>query len=292
MKFYVYLHRRKSDGEVFYVGKGCGKRAWRKSDRSDWWKRIEGKHGRIVEIVHRGLEEEQAFEKEAELVRFYGRESLCNLRDGGSGGCSPSEETRLKMSAAKLGRKVSEETRELHRIASTGRKHSEETKEKIRAANLGKKRGPIPEEIRRKMSLAKKGKHRSPEHCAAISAAKKGIKKGPMSDATKEKLRIASAGRRHTDESKAKLSAAATGRKHSEITREKLTESNRRLNAKRRKPVKCSNGMVFEYSGSAEKWLRENGYPSAYRTNIVSCCTGNLKTAYGFTWQFADDAGK
>lgn len=287
MKYYIYAHRRNDTGEIFYIGKGCGKRAWKKSDRSEWWKRVEAKNGRTVEIISRGLSENDAFELEQLVISEIGREHLCNLRDGGLGGISPSESTRLKLSLAHKGRTVSDETREKKRIAGLGRKHSEETRAKIKAARALQKMAPMSDEARAKISAAKKGLLRSPEHCAAISSAKKGVSNGPMSADTKEKLRQVNLGRKHTEESIAKMSAAQLGKKLSPETIAKLTISNQRLNAARRKPIKCSNGMVFSYTREAEAWLRDNGYPSAGRSNIASCCSGKLKSAYGFTWQFA-----
>lgn len=55
--FYVYLHRRATDGRVFYVGKGVSTRAWRKDKRNQHWKNIVKKHGYIVEIVQDGMQE-------------------------------------------------------------------------------------------------------------------------------------------------------------------------------------------------------------------------------------------
>ena len=42
--FYVYIHKRQSDGIVFYVGKGRGKRAYYFHERNDHWK----KHSRSM----------------------------------------------------------------------------------------------------------------------------------------------------------------------------------------------------------------------------------------------------
>lgn len=81
--FYVYVHRTLS-GQVFYVGKGCGQRAWSNS-RNDYWHRVVKKHGLLVEIIAPGLQEWYAFELELELIAKYGRENLCNLTDGGEG---------------------------------------------------------------------------------------------------------------------------------------------------------------------------------------------------------------
>lgn len=83
------------------------------------------------------------------------------------------------------------------------------------------------------------------------------------------------------------MSIASTGIRHSPETIAKMTEKNRATNIKLRKPVQCSNGMVFGYTGDAVKWLKENGRPTASGPNIASCCAGKLKTAYGYAWSFA-----
>ena len=283
--FYVYLHRKKSNNDVFYVGKGFGKRAWKKTSRSEYWKRIENKHGRIVEIVKDGLQENEAFELEKEVIAFYGRKNLCNLNDGGYGGTNPSKETRLKMSIAGKGKIVSEETREKKRIAATGKKHSEKTKEKLRKINLGKKRtSPVTDEERKKRSESQKGKIISPETCKRISEAKKGKAGKKLTDEAKNNLRLANTGRILSEESKKKIGDANRGRKHTPEALEKIIKKNRETNAKMKKPIKASNGMCFDSASDAAKWLRENGYLSASSGNITSCCTNKLKSAYGLTW--------
>jgi hypothetical protein len=288
MMFYVYVHRRNDTGEIFYVGKGCGKRAWKKSTRSEWWKRIEAKHGRTVEIIYKGLTEDEAFRLERETIDRIGANNLCNLNSGGMGGVVPSEQTRKRMSAAQIGRYISPETKEKMRLASTGRKHSDETKEKLRSINVGKTGPRHTEESRKAISVANKGRVRTPEQRRKVSESKKGNRLGiPLSDDHKEKLRIAHTGRKHTEEAKLKMSIASTGIKHSQETIAKMTERNRVTNMAFRKPVQCSNGMLFSHAGAAVEWLKENGYPSASSGNISTCCSGRLKTAYGFTWKFA-----
>lgn len=96
--FYVYIHKRKSDGLVFYVGKGCGKRAWYKRDKSDWWKNTASKHGLVVEIVKNNMPEHCAHLYERILIRGLRGMGLplVNITDGGEG-CS--------------GRKMSKENR-------------------------------------------------------------------------------------------------------------------------------------------------------------------------------------
>ena len=115
--FYVYLHRRKTDNKVFYVGKGKAGRADDVINRSDWWKSVVNKHGHTVEIVFDNLSEEDAFQIEIDTItefRYFGH-PLVNLTDGGEGtsGYKYTEEQRKRLSEAGKGRKFSES----HRLA-------------------------------------------------------------------------------------------------------------------------------------------------------------------------------
>lgn len=96
--FYVYLHRKKTDGTVFYIGKGTGKRAYIKFGRSTHWKNIVAKHGIKVDFAITGVQEWYALELECLLISYFGRENLCNQTDGGDGMWNPPEEFRQKMS--------------------------------------------------------------------------------------------------------------------------------------------------------------------------------------------------
>jgi len=72
--YYVYLHKDKATGEVFYVGKGAGRRAWACNGRPDeWYKRIATlSAGWDIEVVAEDLSEHEAFQLEAECVEKYG----------------------------------------------------------------------------------------------------------------------------------------------------------------------------------------------------------------------------
>lgn len=108
--FYVYIHRKADDNEVFYVGKGSGNRANFPHGRNKYWKNTVAKHGGFtVEYVEKGLSETDALDLEMETIKFY-REcghTLTNLTDGGEGtsGWVANEATRERMSIAKKGRK-------------------------------------------------------------------------------------------------------------------------------------------------------------------------------------------
>ncbi len=119
-KYYVYAHRKETNGEIFYVGKGSGKRAYKK-DRSDWWKNIVNKHGRKVEILSDNLTEEDAFELEKFVISEM-KGKLCNMTEGGEG--------------------------------SSGFKHSQESKDKLSAYWSGRPKGLRSEEANRKSAEA------------------------------------------------------------------------------------------------------------------------------------------
>jgi hypothetical protein len=169
--FYVYVHRTFS-GRVFYVGKGQGKRGWSDQSRNKHWHNIVNKHGLVVEVVESGLQEWYAFELECGLITLYGRETLCNMTNGGEGtsGRVPSEKHRLALS-----KPLSEK----HRLA-------------LSAALKGK---PKSEKTRLAMSKPKSEKHRlalskpkSEKHRLALSAALKGK---PKSEKTRLAIRAA-----------------------------------------------------------------------------------------------------
>lgn len=75
--FYVYFHKNLS-GQVFYIGKGTGRRAW-STDRHPVWKkyvteRLNGAYN--VEIHREGLTEVEAEELEASLIAKYGKQLI------------------------------------------------------------------------------------------------------------------------------------------------------------------------------------------------------------------------
>jgi hypothetical protein len=72
--YYVYVHKDCTSGEVFYVGKGHGKRAWdTKSRNSRWNSKVASlPNGWQVEIIQDDLSENEAFDLEFSLIQKYG----------------------------------------------------------------------------------------------------------------------------------------------------------------------------------------------------------------------------
>jgi excinuclease UvrABC nuclease subunit len=80
-KFYVYLHKRIDNDNIFYVGKGkihhnktlkqTFRRAFDKISRTSHWKRINNICGRIVIIEKTFINENDALNYETELILKY-----------------------------------------------------------------------------------------------------------------------------------------------------------------------------------------------------------------------------
>lgn len=147
-RFYVYIHRRKTDGSVFYVGKGNGYRHSTTHGRNRYWHRVAKKHGWFWEKPYENLTEACAHSIEKMLI-YSLRHQLTNVTDGGEGvsGLRHTEEAKRKMVENRgpvipywKGKKMPDELRERFRAAKLGKKQSPEQAAKSRIAGLGKKR--------------------------------------------------------------------------------------------------------------------------------------------------------
>jgi len=162
--FYVYCHRRKTDGKCFYIGKGTTGRYREKSNRNRYWKNVVNKHGFEAIILINNINEEKAFELEFKISEQFGWENLTNLnREKGNGGHSMSEKTKsilytkernIKISNSLKGRKI---TWEKGGLKNKGNKLSEESKQKISLSKKGHKCYKNPN-FSKKISKALKGR--------------------------------------------------------------------------------------------------------------------------------------
>ena len=85
-KYYVYEWFVIETNEVFYVGKGTGRRYREHKRRNKMFLDFYNTHNCNVRIVKDNLTEKEAFDYEIELIRFYRKESkyrLSNVEDGG-----------------------------------------------------------------------------------------------------------------------------------------------------------------------------------------------------------------
>jgi hypothetical protein len=136
--FYTYAYLRK-DGTPYYIGKGCGRRAFRS-------------HGRLpvpprerVLFLKRNLTEAEAIKHEVYMIAVFGRKDLgegClrNRTDGGDGVGRRvwTPEQREVVRAKKLGQGRSEKAKAKQRetLRTNPRRWSDETKQKMSATHL------------------------------------------------------------------------------------------------------------------------------------------------------------
>ena len=83
---YVYGHYKADTGELFYIGKGTGERAWAKDRRNPHWKNVVAKHGFEVRILEDNLTDVEALDKEKQLIEEIGLDNLTNMTEGGQAG--------------------------------------------------------------------------------------------------------------------------------------------------------------------------------------------------------------
>ncbi len=239
----LYWHYRNDDLTVFYVGIGLLKRADSKSGRNVSWHEIVKTVGYSVKVIHQDLSIEESQFLEKWYIKSFGRLDkneglLVNQTDGGatskgfkhsdeakakiSAGLRTAEyhqnrppvteETRMKMRLAKLGRKQSAEMVANRVKKITGLKRTEETKRKLSEANKGQvpwckgKKITLSEE--RKIQLKEIGARRkgiplSEEHCRNIGKAHLGMKRP---EGTGEKIAATKRGKPRSPETIQKIS--------------------------------------------------------------------------------------
>ena len=153
--YYIYQHRRKDTGEIFYVGKGKGKRGIQKTSRNKHWKNITSITDYTVEVLFENLEESVAFLVEIGLITKYKSEGkqLCNYTIGGDGcsGLRHNIQTKNIMSQRKSGTKLSEEHKRKIGEAGKGKIISQEQRKKISDSLKGRR---LTEEHKRKISIS------------------------------------------------------------------------------------------------------------------------------------------
>lgn len=157
---YVYVHKKVSNGEVFYVGVGdyygrqSYKRANSKTQRTDHWKRLVSKYGYAIEIIADDLEYDEARTLEIYLISFYGRldkkkGNLINKTNGGDGikGLVWTDEHKKKVGDANRGKPnyFKGKKRPGNTVALQGNSHS-----------LGKKLN-IPPDVKLRQSEFRRG---------------------------------------------------------------------------------------------------------------------------------------
>lgn len=166
----MYLHKRKSDNQIFYVGIGSSKkRPYDFQKRNPFWKLYVEKYGRPdVHIVMEDLPHHEAKEVEMLLIAMIGRRkdggTLVNITRGGDDQPMWDPESVEKVRAAMKGRKFRQETLTRMSAAKKGGKQPEGTFRNL-LERIGNGWNPMAtNEARAKVSAFLKGRPKSAEH--------------------------------------------------------------------------------------------------------------------------------
>lgn len=262
---YIYALSNPITKEVRYVGKTnnpslrLSMHILEKANtkKSAWIKSLEKKGLKPeMEILEEMPHEPDSLWQEAErfyisYFRFLGMR-LTNADDGGVSGCKRDEETKKKISASNMGKKMSPQA--IEKMKATKRERmNDETRKRLAMAQLGKKQSPetiakraaamrgraVSEETKRKISEGNRGKERTqaqrdlaretirrschtPEARAKHKEAMKKIIPSPQFF---EASRIANKGRVFSEETRAKMRTAKLGRKLSAEHLAKLSQA-------------------------------------------------------------------
>jgi hypothetical protein len=145
---YIYFHYKANTDEVFYVGMGTGRRAWRKINRTKHWHRVVNKYGVDVRIIHDNLSVTEAEILEVKYISEFKRikdgGTLVNVKHGGN--CFvPNEVFGVAVGNRRRGQKLTDTWKaKIKENASKywlGREVPAYIREKIRIANTGKQIG-------------------------------------------------------------------------------------------------------------------------------------------------------
>jgi len=115
---YIYQHKRKDNGTIFYIGKGVQKkvthalyRAFEKTRRNNIWNSITFKTEYSIEILFSNLSESECLSKEIELIEHYGKiydntGTLANYTNGGEGQLRFYKGSKTQIETANIARKI------------------------------------------------------------------------------------------------------------------------------------------------------------------------------------------
>lgn len=228
-KFYVYAHRKASNGNVFYIGKGKKGRSRAKCSRSPFWHSTVAKHGLIIEDRLGPVPEPCSFTFEKILINAIGVASLCNLSTGGDGGMSGYKFDR-NVVAAKAKKCMK------HVINSNG------------------------------------------EVFSSLKDAAQKMRSLGYLNATESHISSCCHGRRHVAYG---LSWSFAVGKIPE-----LIDASAKVNEKRLRPVRASNGMIFKGVSSAAAWVNSELGIKCGTSDISRCCNGIRKVCAGLKWEY------
>ena len=290
-RFYVYIHVRKDNRAPFYVGKGCGHRAWVRSSRNAHWKRIVAKAGYDVVICQDLMLESDAFLLEEWLIAKFTRQgiNLANKSLGGPSGASGPKPYKCKAVNCSNGMVFTSIGKAADWLnAETGRRGAYNVisaccNEVITQAYGftfwfdGRKRQQIKGSGYATKARSVKVYCSNGMDFVSIAEAAKWASKGVNWKNAAAKIGECARGKRLVCHGHS-WSFDAVPDKPDTLTK----RSRDRCGVK----VRCGNGMLFGSMAEAVEWVRANIKPTAGRGRIIIACKGGTDMAYGLEWKY------
>lgn len=302
--FYVYAHTRKTDGAVFYIGKGSGSRAFVKKGRNRMWQSVYKKHGANVVILSRWETEDDAFDEERRLIQSIGIDNLCNMSFGGKGASGVEFSSSRKHKAKKHLLVVGKPYRDMAEVIA--RKNKKRIFTSCGRSFLGaenairwlESRGSIGATVSGLCAAARKGGfHKGVQfrYKGVEFVKKKKTNAKPVGNSDGEKypsIRSAVEAMRskgYSIDSSSICSAingtsvTSCGKRWGYIINDEIVINDFERKTKLKK-IERSDGKVFESLKEAAQETAP-GVMSANK-NISLAALGKTKTAYGFAWRY------
>lgn len=319
-RYYVYVWYYKDTEQVFYVGKGTGRR-YKTRKRNDTFNNIVENNDCDCKIIKDNLTEQEAFELEIETIANY-RQHGIELINVLEGGCNPpslagipkSEEWKTKYIASI--KKFYEEHPERREKASNDFKSflkTEKGKEFRRRSNLAKqneefrlnqsikckKANNTPEYIAKQKEIVKEmweSKEYRESHCGKNNHRAQRVKQFDLDGNFIQEYETITQASLDTGVSISKISAVCKGNRKTsggyiwKYATSKVLVNKRKTEIKYNGP--CStpiiqydkNGIFLKEYPSIAEAVRVNSYNE--RTNIIANLKGKTKTAYGYVWKY------
>ena len=186
-----------------------------------------------------------------------------------------SEETKKKMSLALKGRKLSQDHIEKIRLSNRTRKISEETKDKMRRARLGRK---FSEETRKKLSLINKERMKDPEYKRKFIESRPKV----VSEETRKKMSSSHLGKTRTPE---QIKIFLEISKRPDILEKRIKTIKDKLNKK--VAYINDNGEVLQVFNSLKECAQHFNLSSSAR--VTDVCKGYKKHIHGLKFKYIEE---
>lgn len=298
--FYVYAHRKADIGEIFYIGKGRGKRAWC-GRRNAKWKEVADRCGAVIEICQDGLSEADAMLLEEWLIDKFRHEGkwLANIARGGVGYASgvPTHKNAINAMIRSVAKPV---------YCSNGM-HFNSCSDAARWASGGSAKSCANiTQCAMGRSVAAYGhawsydyfppspksryERTSETNGSPVINSEGAIFKTPR-DAAKWLNKNGGNASINFISRAARANRTAYGYTWSrDVSKAPIhVDPNYTNVAGQMRKVSNDSGNVFESISSAVRFLIEVGHPKARSSGIHAALNGKAKTAYGYKWKYVVD---